>query len=191
VDGPVNVAEGALLQPLREAVVLLVGNVLARFLEKFLSAMQTAGTVQSGVHRRMIVQVLAIVNRSPLDFIDSFVDLVNGFLFLLAKGAAVRALQVGARVAQIRQRVKISRVLALRLGISADKCENEGKKQRGNTNLAMDFVSMGLSLDRCECVLFTPRGLRSQWTTSSTYKNKPVEARKVAARERLCAAAHC
>jgi hypothetical protein len=102
VDGVVNVPEGALLQPLREAVVFLMRNVLARFLEKFLSAMQTAGTVQSGVHWRVVVEVLAVVNRSPLDFIDRFVDLVNGFLVLLAKRAAVRALQMGARVAQIR-----------------------------------------------------------------------------------------
>lgn len=102
MDGPVNVPEGALLQALREAVVFLMRNVPVRFIEKFLSAMQTAGTVQSGVHWRVVVEVLAVVNRSPLNFVDSFVDLVNGFLFLLAMRAAVRTLQMGARVTQIR-----------------------------------------------------------------------------------------
>ncbi len=88
----VNVPEGALLQALREAIIFLVRNVLARFLQQFLGAVQTAGTVQSGVNWRVIVQVFAVVNRSLLDFIDRVVDLANGFLLFLAKGAAVLAL---------------------------------------------------------------------------------------------------
>jgi hypothetical protein len=45
---------------------------------------QTAGTVHSSVHWRVIVLVFAVINRSPLDFAHNLVDLVNGFLFLLA-----------------------------------------------------------------------------------------------------------
>ena len=107
-------AKRALLQPLGKAILFLVGDVLASLVQKLLGAVQTAGVVQPGVDRRMIVQVLAVVDGRSLDFRNRVIDGVNRFLLLVAQFAPIVCLQMGASGAKIRQRVQIGGMLALR-----------------------------------------------------------------------------
>jgi len=72
-----------------------------RLIEQFQGAMQAAGPRETGVHRRMIVQILAVVDARLLDFGDGVVDFMDGLLFLVAQLAAIGTLQMGAGVAQI------------------------------------------------------------------------------------------
>ena len=107
-----DVFEGPRLQTLSVGVVLFLGYVTAGAIEKFDCAVQTPAPLHVVVHRRMVVEVLAVVDGSLLNLVDRSVDFVNGFAFLLAEFAAVGALQMSARYAQIRKRVQIARMLA-------------------------------------------------------------------------------
>src|SRR5580700_7988113 len=69
----------------------------------------------------MIVQILAVVDGGFLNFVDGFIDFVNGLLFLFTQFASIGALQMGACVAEIRQSVKIRRMLPRRLRLCRDK----------------------------------------------------------------------
>src|SRR5271165_5614730 len=62
----------------------------------------------------MLVEILAVVDGSLLDFVDGLIDFVNGLLLLFTQFAAIGTLQMGASVAKIRQSVKISRMLPRR-----------------------------------------------------------------------------
>jgi len=97
--GPVDVFEGAPLQALREPVVLLFSYVVMGLVDQLEGAAKAAVPIHMGIDRRMIVEVLAVVDGSPLDFVDGFIDFVNGFPFLLAEFPAIRALQMRSGVA--------------------------------------------------------------------------------------------
>ena len=89
VNGAINVAESALLQALREAVVFLVSDILMSFFKELLGAMETASVVETGVDRRMIVQIFAVVDGGSLDFVDGIIDGVNGFFFFVTELATI------------------------------------------------------------------------------------------------------
>ena len=96
VNGLVDVSRRALLQALRVAVVLFAGDVLVGLFEQVLGAVQAARVVETSINRRMVVQILAVIDRGFLDFVDCVVDRVDGFLFLVAKFAAVVTFEMGA-----------------------------------------------------------------------------------------------
>jgi hypothetical protein len=132
VLGAIDVAKGTLLQALSEGVVFFVSDVLVSLAEQLLGAMQTARVIEAGINRRMIVQVLTIIDRGLLDFSNSSVDLIDGFLFFAAQVTALAVLKMSASVTKISQSVKIGRMFALRTRIVGTERENQGKKQRGN-----------------------------------------------------------
>ena len=105
-----DVIQRPLLQPLRKAIVLFARDIVVGLVNQFKSAMQAAGPVESGVNRRVLVQVLAIINRSPLDLANGLVDLMDRPLFLFAQFPVVGALQMGSCVAQIGQSMQIGRM---------------------------------------------------------------------------------
>jgi hypothetical protein len=129
------VAEGALLQALGKAVVFFFGDVAASFLKELLGAMQAAGVVEAGVYRRMIVQVFAIIDRGSLDFGNSVVDGVDGFLFFVAQFAAIMTFQMSASVAKISERVQIGRVPALRGDLAWSEREQQSESKYNTYNL--------------------------------------------------------
>jgi hypothetical protein len=94
----VNVQERAFLQALGESVVFLFAYVVMRFVQQLQCAVQSAAPRHVRVNRRMIVEILAVVDGSFLNLVDGFVDFVNGFLFLFTKFAAVWPLQMRACV---------------------------------------------------------------------------------------------
>src|SRR5271168_3469395 len=83
----------------------------------------------------MIVEILAVVDGSLLDFVD-------GLLLLVAQFAAIRTLQMGPSVTQIRESVKICGMLSRRLRLRRSKDDRRNDEQkRGNSEhqLAKDF----------------------------------------------------
>ena len=108
VVSTVDVAKSALLEPLGETIVFLTGDVIVSFIEKFDGAVETAGPVEMSVHGRMVVEILAVVDRGFLDLVDGVVNFVDGLLFLVTKLAMVGAIEVSASVAKVSQSVKIS-----------------------------------------------------------------------------------
>jgi hypothetical protein len=125
VDGLVDVFKGTLLEALGEAVVFLVRDILMSFFEELFGAMEAAGVINSRVNRRMIVQVFSIIDGSLFDFSNGFIDLVNGVFFLFSQLATVMLLKVRASRTEVRQGVKVRRMLSLR-GSSA--CAQEQQK---------------------------------------------------------------
>ena len=118
VNGLVDVSEGALLQALREGIILFASDILMRLLEKLLGPVQTACVIETGIHRRMVVQILAVIDRSSLDLVNGVVDCVDCFFFFVAKLAAIVTFQVRASRAKIAERVQVSGMLALSRKIS-------------------------------------------------------------------------
>jgi hypothetical protein len=113
----VDVHDSAIPQASHRGVVFFVGDVVVRFIQQFEGAMEAAGAIHSGINRRMIAQVLAIPNRSSLDFIDSFVDFLNGVaLFFVHVITRSRVFQVRAGVPQVGESVQVSRMPARFVG---------------------------------------------------------------------------
>jgi hypothetical protein len=138
--GLVDVLEGALLETLREGVVFFPRDIVVCFVEQFDCAVQTTGPVHAGIDGHVIVDVFAVIDGGFLDFGDGVVDFVDGFLFLLAQFAVIGALQMSAGVAQIGERVEISRVFTRSRGLGRDVRGN--KQQRGESSkgkFAQDF----------------------------------------------------
>jgi hypothetical protein len=109
VVGFVDVHNSAIPQAAHRGIVFFVGDVVVRFIQQFEGAMESAGAIHSGINRRMIVQVLAIPDRSSLDFIDRFVDFFNGVAFFFVHVITrSRVFQVSAGVPQVGESVQIS-----------------------------------------------------------------------------------
>ena len=83
VVGFVDVKKSAIAKTPNGGVIFFSGDVIVSLVQKFLRTTESARAVHSRIDRRMIAQVLAVVNRGTLDFVDSFVDLVYGVLLLL------------------------------------------------------------------------------------------------------------
>ncbi|MGA3072173.1 MAG: hypothetical protein ABSG56_00635 [Bryobacteraceae bacterium] len=110
----VDVLQRSQLQPLRKAIVLFMRDIVVGLVDQFKSAMQAARPVEPGIDGRVIVEILAVVNRSPLDLADGVVDLMDRFPFLFPQFSVSGAFQVGSGVPQIGQGVQICRMATLR-----------------------------------------------------------------------------
>jgi hypothetical protein len=128
--GLVDVHDGSRLQALGEGVVLFLSDVTMGFVDQFEGAVKAAGPIHVSVDRRMIVDVLTVVDGSFLDFVDGIVDFVDGQFFVFAELAAVRMLKVRSRMAQILQGVDIGRMLfrSGRLGIGGEESRDQEKR---------------------------------------------------------------
>ena len=80
--------------------------------------------IETRVDRRMIIEVLAIINGGFFDFTDCGVDFTNRFLLFMAQLTSVSVLEVSTGGAKICQSVKIFRMFALRVGLVRGKREN-------------------------------------------------------------------
>jgi hypothetical protein len=107
----IDVMNGAITQAAHRGIVFFPGDVVVSFIQQFLGAVEAAGAVHAGIDRRMIVQILAVINRSALDFFDGFIDFVDGvlFFFIHVMGGG-KVCQVSAGMAQIGERVQICRM---------------------------------------------------------------------------------
>src|ERR1700738_4700862 len=105
--GFVNVLKCTLLQAPSRTVVFFVRDILMRLVQQLHRAVQASRPVHPDVNRRMFIDVLTVFLGGLLDFVDSLVDLVNGFSLFTSQLSVIRALEMRASGPQIRQGVKI------------------------------------------------------------------------------------
>jgi hypothetical protein len=96
----VDMFQGAVLQPLSEAVVFIFGHVMVGLVEQFQGTVETAAPIHMGIDRWMIVQVLVVVDRRSFDLCDGSVNFFDGLDFLLLAFPA-GAFQMSSGVTQI------------------------------------------------------------------------------------------
>ena len=96
----VDMLESALLEALGKGVVFFLGDIVVSLVDEFECTVETPAPIEARVNRWMIVQVLAVVDGSLLDFVDGFIDFVNGLLLLFTQFAAIGTLEMGASVTQ-------------------------------------------------------------------------------------------
>ena len=98
----IDVLQGATTQPVGKTVIFLFRDVVMCPIEQFKRPMVAAPAFYVRIDRRMVIQILAIIDRSALDLVDSFVDLSDGVIFFPIHPAGPRpALQMSARVAEV------------------------------------------------------------------------------------------
>jgi hypothetical protein len=107
----VDVMEGAIPQAPHGRVIFLVSDIIVSFIEQLQRAMIAAGAIHVSIDRRMVVQILAIVNRSLLNLANGFVDLVDGvlFFFVHVMGRS-QVLKVGAGMPQVAKCMQVRRM---------------------------------------------------------------------------------
>jgi len=104
----VDMMDGAIAQTSYGRVVFFASDIVVCLIQQFLRAVKAAGAIQSSIDRRMIVQVLAIVNRGPFNFVDRLVNLADRVLFffihVMGRG---QVFEMSAGVPQIGQCMEI------------------------------------------------------------------------------------
>jgi hypothetical protein len=139
--GFVDVVQRSVAKTAHGRVIFFPGNVIVSFIQKFHGAVKAAGAVHSGIDWGMIVQVLAVVNRCPLDFVDGFVDLVDGVLFFLVHVMGGRQVfEVGAGVAQVGKRVQVCRMPSRFVGET--ECGAESDKKHDYSAISYGFHNL-------------------------------------------------
>jgi hypothetical protein len=104
----VNVMKSAIPQTAHGRVIFFAGDVIVSSVEQFHRAMKTAGAVHSCIDRRMIIQVLAVVNCGALNFFDGSINLFNGMLFFFVHVmSGSQVFEMGAGVAEIGERMQV------------------------------------------------------------------------------------
>jgi hypothetical protein len=107
----VDVMEGAIPKTAYGRVIFFPGDVIVSFVQQFHGTVKAAGAVHSGINRRVVVQILAIVNRGMLNFFNGFVNLFDGVLFFLVHVMSwSQVLQMSPGVAQVGERMEIRRM---------------------------------------------------------------------------------
>jgi hypothetical protein len=130
--GFVDVVESAIPQTAHRGIILFAGDIVVRLIEQLQRAVKAAGTVHSSINRRMISQILAIINRSAFDLSDGFIDLVDGMiLFFIHVMGESGILQVGARVPQVGERMQVCRMPSWFVGEGECGAESNNKCEYG------------------------------------------------------------
>jgi hypothetical protein len=125
----VDVAEGAIAQTAHGRIIFFAGDIIVRLVEQFQGTVIAASVAHVGINRRMVIQILTIVNRSTLDFSDGFVDLGDGVIFFSIHPAGpCSALQMSTGVAQVGERVQVCRMSPRFIG-EGQRSAGSNKKQ--------------------------------------------------------------
>ncbi len=107
----IDVLQGATTQPVGKTVIFLFRDVVMCPIEQFERFAIAAPAVNVRINRRMVIQILAIIDRSALDLVDCFVDLGDGVIFFpIHPAGPCPALQMSARVAKIGEGMQVGRM---------------------------------------------------------------------------------
>jgi hypothetical protein len=107
----IDVMEGAIAQTAYGRIILFACDVVVRLVQQFQRAMKAAAAFHLRIDRRMVVQILPVVNRSPLNLVDRSVDLFDGVLFFLIHViGGGQVFQMSARMPQVGKRVQVRRM---------------------------------------------------------------------------------
>ena len=126
----VDVMEGAIPQTPDGGVIFLASDIIVSFIQQLKRAMIAAGAIHMSIDRRMVVQILAIVNRGLLNLANGFVDLVHGvpFFFVHVMGRS-QILQVGARMPQVGKCMQVCRMPSWFVGKAQGSADSNNKHE--------------------------------------------------------------
>jgi hypothetical protein len=179
--GFVDVVDGAIAKAAHGRIIFFPGDVIVSFIQKFHRAVKAAGPVHMGVDRRMIVQILAVVNRGALDFVDGFVDLANGMLFFFVHVMSGRKVfEMSASVAQVRERMQVSRMPSGFVGESGCSTKSDQKRDCGAMSYGFHVFLEAFRQDELRWYKPGTEGLDSP---NSTGCGKPAEVTAVQQQE--------
>ncbi|HXW91837.1 MAG TPA: hypothetical protein VEK33_14905, partial [Terriglobales bacterium] len=148
VVGFVDVMKSAIPETPNRGVIFFSGDVIVSLIQEFLGTTEAARAVQSRINRWMIVQVLAVVNRSTLNFVDGFVDLVDGVLFLFVHVmSGSQALQMCAGVPQVGKRVQVCRMPSRFVSKAQDGAGGNNKHEQGAMSCSSHSFPRSLSVE--------------------------------------------
>lgn len=82
VNGRIDVTDRTVTQSARHRIVLFTRDVLAHLVEQLERPMQAARAVRGAAHRRMVFDVLAIVDRGMLDLTNRRIDFPDRDIFV-------------------------------------------------------------------------------------------------------------
>ena len=126
----VDVMEGAIPQTPDGRVIFLASDIIVSFIQQLKRAMIAAGAVHMSIDRRMVVQILAIVNRSLLNLANGFVDLVHGvLLFFVHVMGRSQVLQVSARMPQVAKCMQVRRMPSWFVGNAQGGADRNNKHE--------------------------------------------------------------
>jgi hypothetical protein len=136
--GFVDAMKAAIPKAAHGRVIFFAGNVIVSFVEQLHCAVKAAGSVHSRIDRRMIVQIFAVIDRGPLDFLDSFVDFVDCvFFFLVHVLSRGKVFQMSAGMPQVGQGMEIRRMSTRFAGETQGGAD--GKKKNNQGAMSCDF----------------------------------------------------
>jgi hypothetical protein len=148
VVGFVDVRKGTIPKTPHGGVIFFSGDVVVSLIQQLLRTTEAASAVHSGIDRRMIVQVLAVINRGTLNFVDGFVDLVYGVLLLLVHVMRdSRVVQMCAGVTQIGKRVQVRRMPSRFVGNAQDGADGNNKQEQGAVSCGSHSFPRSLSAE--------------------------------------------
>lgn len=128
----VDVVDCAIAQAAHRRIVFFAGDIIVRLVEQFQGTVIAASASHVRIDRRMVVQTLAIVNRSVLDLFDGFVDLGDGVIFFSIHAAGPgSALEMSAGVAQVGERVQVGRMPSRFIGEGQRGADSNNKQEYG------------------------------------------------------------
>jgi hypothetical protein len=150
----VDVMDGAIPQAAHGWIVFLACDVIVRSIQQFQRAVVAAGAVHSGIDRRMVVQILSIPNGSLLDFVDGFVDLLNGvFFFLVHVMRGRQVLQMGAGMAQVGEGMQVRRMPSWFVGESEGSADSDKKHDYGTVSYSFHSLLDAFRQNRTSLVV--------------------------------------
>jgi len=124
--GFVDVMERTVAQTARRGIIFLAGDIVVRLVEQFQRTVIATLTAHMSIDRGMIIQVLAVINRSVFDLSDGAVNFVDGALFFVIDAVGRREpVQVSPGVTQVGQRVQVCRMPPWFVG--PGQCGRNGK----------------------------------------------------------------
>src|SRR5277367_4097526 len=148
VLGLVDMMQSAIPKSARRGLIFFPGNVVMSSREQLHRAVVAARPVHAHIDRRMVVQVLAIIDRSSLNLVDGFVDLFNGVLFFpLHVMRWSQVFQVCAGVPQVSERMQVSWMPSRFFGESYGGAQSDKKYDDGAVSCSFHSVE-GLSEKR-------------------------------------------
>ena len=122
--------ESAVAEPTRRRYVFGMGKIVMRLAEQPFCIVEAICTGQVCIDRRMVVEVLAVVDGSALDLADSSVDLLDRSRFAIIHAAIwTQLIKICTGKTEIAQSMEISRMWAGNLlGLSTTAKETSGKE---------------------------------------------------------------
>jgi len=112
--GAIDVPDYSVAKSTRLGVILFFLEIVMSLVQKLAGIVQSSDPRVVRVNRRAVCNVLAVIHRGTLDFVNGMVDFFHGGALFSMQRASVGALQVCSRIPQVGKCVQVGGMLTLR-----------------------------------------------------------------------------